>query len=390
MFKRCVHRMHLVRQWRQFQNLNQGLIPFSDALMKAMLKTCLVAAGLIFALPSAFAQPVMIGYTNCVAVSSYSQSLINDITRFRWFFAHASVGGNMIDGIDMLRQSNRNQFPLIPVSEDEMPPASTQNGALYEFMRGNPGAQEKFDSFGAYVTNGWRYPKVNLVLDKLCYIDQEADLGYYLASMARLEAAFPETVFVYMTMPLTTDTDENNLKRNIYNDGVRDWTRTNNLVLFDIADMEAHDTNGVPSEFTYSGRVCQRLCDTYSSDGGHMNDAGKVLTANGFYALGAALLAVDRDRDGMSDGLELIAGTVPTSASSVFNLQASTAPEGGVALSWPGTTNRLYTLQRGTNLMVPESFTNIVTDLLATPPSNSYTDSFTETGPFFYRLQVKQ
>jgi len=358
--------------------------------MKTMLQTGLAAASLILALPSAPAQPVMIGYTNCVAVSTYSQSLINDISRFRWFFAHASVGGNMIDGIDMLRQSNRAQYPLIPVSEDEMPPVSTQNGAIYEFMRGNPGAQEKFDSLGAYVTNGWRYPKVNLVLNKLCYIDQEADLGYYLASMARLEAAFPETVFVYMTIPLTTDTDENNLKRNIYNDGVRDWTRTNNLVLFDIADMEAHDTNGVPSLFTYGGRVCQRLCDTYSSDGGHMNDAGKVLTANGFYALGAALLAVDRDNDGMSDGLELIAGTEPMRASSVFNMQAATAPGGGVALSWASATNRLYTLRRGTNVMVPESFTNIVTDLLATPPANSYTDSFTETGPFFYRLQVQQ
>lgn len=357
--------------------------------MKMMLLAVFFLTNLFLMLPSVHAQPILIGRSNCVAAATYSQSLINDITRFRWFFAHASVGGGMIDGIDMLRQLKGTLYPVFPVSEDGTPPATTQNGALYEYMRGNPGAQEKFDSFETYITNGWRYPKVNIALNKLCYIDQDADLAYYLDSMTRLEADFPETVFVYMTMPLTTDTDENNYKRNLYNDGVRDYVRTNNLVLFDIADIEAYDTNGVATVFTYNGRSCQRMCEFYSSDGGHVNDAGKTITALGFYALGAALLAADRDQDGMSDGLELIAGTEPMRESSVFKMQASMTTE-GAALSWASASNRTYTLQRGTDVMVPESFTNIVTDLPATPPVNSYTNSFTETGPFFYRLQVKQ
>lgn len=340
--------------------------------------------------PSGLAQPVMVGRTNCVAAASYSQTLLDDITRFRWFFAHASVGGGMIDGIDMLRQLKGTHYPVFPVSEDGMPPATTQNGALYEYMRGNPGAQEKFDSFETYVTNGWRYPKVNIALNKLCYIDQDADVSYYLRSMTNLEAAFPETVFVYMTMPLTTDTDENNYKRNLYNDAVRDFVRTNNRVLFDIADIEAYDTNGVATVFTYNSRVCQRMCEFYSSDGGHVNDAGKTITALGFYALGEALLGADRDHDGMSDGLELIAGTEPMREASVFKMGATNNPAGGMVLSWMSASNRLYSLQRGTDVMVPESFTNLVTDLPATPPENTFTDLFTETGPFFYRLQVKQ
>ena len=358
--------------------------------MKMMLKTFLFASSLMLAVPWTFAQPVQIGYTNCAAVGSYSQSLINDISRFRWFFAHASVGGNMIDAIDTLWQTSKTQYPLHSMAEGEMPPALTQNGVIYEYQRGNPGAQEKFDSFGTYVTNGWRFPKVHLALNKLCYIDQDADVDYYLGSMTHLEAAFPETVFVYMTIPLTTATDDDNRKRSVYNDRVREWTRTNNLVLFDIADIEAHDTNGVSCLFTNSGRVCERMYDAYSSDGGHLNTEGRNLVASGFYALGAALLSADRDNDGMSDGLELIAGTAPTLGTSVFKMQASNAPEGGIVFQWPSSANRLYTLQRGTNVAMPDSFTNVLTDVPATPPMNVFTNSPSDPGPYFYRLQVHQ
>jgi len=358
--------------------------------MKTMFKTWTFVASLMLPWSSVWAQPVQIGYTNCIAVESYSQSLINDITRFRWFFAHASVGGNMIDEINELRVLNSPRNPLRSASEDDTPPASTENGVIYEYMRGNPGAKEKFDSFGAYVTNGWRQPRIHLALNKLCYIDQDADVDYYLGSMKNLEAAYPETVFVYMTMPLTTASDDDNRKRNVYNDAVREWTRTNSLVLFDLADIEAHDTNGIPCLFTNSGRVCQRMYDGYSNDGGHLGPEGRKLAVSGFYALGSALLGADRDHDGMSDGLELIAGTEPTRGSSVFKMQASSAPEGGIALNWPSATNRLYTLQRGASLWMPDSFTNVLTDVPATPPANAFTDSPTDPGPFFYRLEVHQ
>jgi hypothetical protein len=241
------------------------------------------------------------------------------------------------------------------------------------------------------VSNGWRFPLVNLAMDKLCYIDQNADLNYYLSSMTVLEAAFPETVFVYATMPLTTATDSDNYLRNVYNDGLRDWVRTNNRVLFDIADIEAHDTNGVRCTFTYSGRVCERLFEGYSSDGGHLNTPGSQLVACGYYALGAALLAADRDHDGAVDGYELLAGTVPTDGSSVFRFTAvGMAGPSGLTLQWASATNRLYTLQRGANPAVPASFTNLVLDAAATPPLNLYTDSAAGADSGFYRVRVRQ
>jgi len=41
------------------------------------------------------------------------------------------------------------------------------------------------------------FQTVNIAMNKLCYIDQHASFKYYLHSMTNLEAAFPQTVFVY-------------------------------------------------------------------------------------------------------------------------------------------------------------------------------------------------
>jgi hypothetical protein len=359
--------------------------------MKKMLKLSLIISCVLVPGTIAEAQSVQIGYTNSQAVTGYSQSLMNEIGQLKWYFAHASVGGNMMNGIYDLRTMNSSFYQLQSVSEDGTPPASTQTGAIYEHNRGNPGWQAKFDQFQICVSNGWRFPLVNLAMNKLCYIDPAANLNYYLNSMTGLEAAYPETVFVYVTIPLTTATDNDNYLRSLFNDGVRDWVRTNNRVLFDIADMEAHDTNGVRCTFTYNSRVCERLCDAYTSDGGHLNSAGAQLVARGYYALGAALLAADRDHDGISDGHELLAGTCPTDGGSVFRFTAVTgAAPSGLVMQWASASNRLYTLQRGSDPAVAASFTNLVLDAAATPPINNYTDAPSANGPGFYRVRVRQ
>jgi len=335
--------------------------------------------------------PIVVGYTNCLAVTTYPQSLMDRIGQLKWYFAHASVGANMMDGIAALHAVNANFYPLRGVAADESPPSTTQTGVIYEHNRGNPGWWEKFELYQSCVSNGWRYPLVNLAMTKLCYIDQGAILDWCIDCVSPLASAFPETVFVYATMPLTTSEDSDNYDRNLYNDGLRDWCRTHNRVLLDIADIEAHDSNGLPVTFSYNNRVCQRLYDDYSSDGGHLNSAGSQLAAKGFYAVAAALMSLDRDGDGLSDGQELVAGTRPADPQSVLRLSGATlTPEGAVVLRWSSASNRLYTLQRGTSLMNGTSFTNLLLDATPTPPLNTFTDAPPGSATFFYRLQVRQ
>jgi hypothetical protein len=263
--------------------------------MNRMRSLCLwVSLWLVTAETAAPGQSLQIGFTKSLAVTNYTQATMNRIGQFKWYFAHASVGNCMLEGLVSLHQSNPGFYPFQQVAEDGSPPANTQPGTIYDYMRFNSDWWTKVDGFQTYLSNGWHYPRVNLVMNKFCFTDEMADLNYYLRSMTNLEAAFAQTVLVYATMPLDTTTGIDNCLRNLFNDGLRDWCRTNNRILFDIADMEAHDPSGALCTFTYTNRVCQMLYSNYTTatDGAHPTSVyAEQLLARGFYAV-TALLAV--------------------------------------------------------------------------------------------------
>lgn len=99
--------------------------------------------------------------------------------------------------------------------------------------------------------------------------------------------------------------------------------------------------------------------------------------------------SLDSDGDGVPDWAEQIAGTNPFDANSVF--KASTdiqpAPGGGLIIKWSSVTGKTYSVHRTTNL--GQGFAQLAANLPATAPLNQYTDSSaTNSGPYFYRIQV--
>lgn len=259
-----------------------------------------------------FSGAIVVGYTNAISVSSNWPSVKNQAARFNWFFAHASVGDDIMNGIESLYTSNPTLYPLTHNSATGMPPATTQAGVIYDYMRGNPGWQAKVDGFSNYVCNGWSNGAVNVVMNKFCFIDPYTDINYYLNSMTNLELTHLQTFFIYATIPLTTNEDSDNYTRNIFNDTLRAWVQTNNRILYDVADIEAHDPNGVLQTFVYNGRNCQKLFSVYSDDGGHPDSStAEQAAALGFYAVSAALLTADRDGDGVPDWWEMAHGLNP-------------------------------------------------------------------------------
>ena len=104
------------------------------------------------------------------------------------------------------------------------------------------------------------------------------------------------------------------------------------------------------------------------SDGDGVSDYDEI------YLHGTLWNNPDTDDDGMPDGDEVLAGSSPTNDVSMFGFADSQpVPEGGgVVVSWPSLSNRVYRLERTTNLML--DFEPLVNDLPADPPVNSYTD----------------
>jgi hypothetical protein len=93
----------------------------------------------------------------------------------------------------------------------------------------------------------------------------EADINTYLTLMSALEADFPQVKFVYMTGHL----DGTGLTGNLHlrNEQIRSYCTTNNKILYDFADIESYDPDGV----YYGDKIPDDNCD-YDSDGNGSRD----------------------------------------------------------------------------------------------------------------------
>jgi YD repeat-containing protein len=94
----------------------------------------------------------------------------------------------------------------------------------------------------------------------------------------------------------------------------------------------------------------------------------------------------DTDADGMANWAEIAAGTDPLNPFSSLELSFSANTNAGF-VRWQSVTNKRYSLQRSTNLMT--GFSNLRTNILATPALNTYTDSIGAVGSAAYRVRLE-
>lgn len=229
---------------------------------------------------------IIIDHTNWDSYTQQSQKVVDSVAKLKIFFAHASVGGNILDGMFYLNKSSSSKYPLSQVSSGASPPATTVNGTIYQYSRGNPGWSQKVTGFQTNVDDGWHDSKVDIAMYKFCYIDPSADFEVYIDSLSLLEVKYPGTKFVYFTMPLMTSGDSDEVLRAKFNKNLRDWiSGQDNKILFDIADIEAWNPNNEHQTFTSGGAIFEKMFSGYSSDGGHLNNAGMQRLATSMYSL---------------------------------------------------------------------------------------------------------
>lgn len=185
----------------------------------------------ILASPSpANAQAIVADHTCIAQFKSIPAAVVADIaTNYRFYYAHTSHGSQLVTGMDMLETENPIYVKpyLFEVSDD----LGTGGDLSWEYpMR-------------FHLTD---HPEVNVAMISWCggvSTNSETGIDIYLNAFDQMEQDFPSVTFVYMTGHLDGTGDDGNLR--LRNNQIRQFCRDNGKVLFDFADIESYDPDGV-------------------------------------------------------------------------------------------------------------------------------------------------
>lgn len=173
-------------------------------------------------------------------------------------YGHTSHGSQLISGMDGLVTFKGQLYSF----------NSTGSGGALELRDtpfsgasdlGNPNFTAWESATRAYLT---AHPEINVVIWSWCgqvSSASESDINTYLSLMTGLERDFPTVSFVYMTGHLDGSGVAGNLQQR--NEQIRSHIRTNKKILFDFADIESYNPDGV----YFADKHANDNCD-YDSD----------------------------------------------------------------------------------------------------------------------------
>lgn len=240
---------------------------------------------------------------------------LDKVSRQKIFFGHQSVGYNILDGLKEVAQAYpQTQLNII---EANGPAISDGKPAFVHSPVGhNTDPVSKLDDFSRYLDRGLG-SKVDIAFIKFCYVDitQGVDIqkifDSYKETHRRLREKYPNIVFVHVTAPLTSKQTDvktiaknlikkiigrpvrsymDNIPRNQFNDLLRHEYEGKEPV-FDLAEIESTLPDGKRVTYSEDGKTFYALAPEYTSDGGHLNEKGRVLAARKLLSFLAGLPA---------------------------------------------------------------------------------------------------
>lgn len=229
----------------------------------------------------------------------------------RLYFGHQSVGTNVTEGIAALLRE-RPDIPLRLADAAGLDSAAAP-GLYHGKVGRNEHPDEKTRDFTAMVDRA----RPGVAMLKYCYVDVELNsspdslFAAYQQAVAALRQRHEGLTIVHLTMPLTTiesragrkawlmakirgrptEAEEKrglNVIRNRYNALLRQ-AYVGKEPVFDIARVESTRPDGSRSFFTNGSDTVYVMAAENTSDGSHLNDAGKRAAAQEMLALLAGL-----------------------------------------------------------------------------------------------------
>ncbi len=200
----------------------------------------IVAAALLaVVLPSvdSRADAIVAGHTIVASFEHIPDATVEDVkTGFTMFYGHTSHGSQIVTGLSMVRDGD-------PLFDFNNGPGTFQFSEYSDDLGHNgdvswvPITRARLDDPGS---------DINLVMWSWCggaSDNTEEGINIYLSAMDGLEQDYPGAVFVYMTGHLDGTGPSGNLYAR--NNQIRDYCVANDKILFDFADIESYDPDGV-------------------------------------------------------------------------------------------------------------------------------------------------
>jgi len=250
---------------------------------------------------------ILLLFMKCAHEKSNKMVELNKLEVEKWeslslkkiYFAHQSVGSNLIEGISM-HMSNDSDVKL-KIVEGNGPNLFSQAVFAHSKSGKNHDPISKIDAF-VNTMDGGIGELVDIAGLKFCFVDfkKSTDIeevfNYYKTKILYLKRKYPTVIFFHFTVPLSTNQGilKSLLKKvlgretRLENNYAR--MRFNQLVLkefdkgrvFDIAEVESTYPDG-KREFSFVGsEKVYSMVKLYSSDGGHLSEYGKDLIGGQF------------------------------------------------------------------------------------------------------------
>ncbi|ORC28999.1 hypothetical protein B4O97_18930 [Marispirochaeta aestuarii] len=225
---------------------------------------------------------------------------LEKIADMKIFFGHQSVGRNILSGVDDLARGAEIPVRMVTFESGDSP----DDVNIFDAHVGeNTEPSSKIHDFADMVRSGVGN-SVDVAFMKFCYVDTRGDedidsfFNRYISEMEELEKEFPQTTFIYMTMPLTSpmtgfqnmikgilgrlhktdDGREANIVRHSFNNMLRKAKKQTGR-LFDLAAAEATKPNGSLFTVNIEGVEYEALYPGYTWDGGHLDEKGRKVIA---------------------------------------------------------------------------------------------------------------
>lgn len=227
------------------------------------------------------------------------------VAQSKVFFAHQSVGSNILDGLPRLYGERAVAAPAVNQGTSIAPGFTHINVGV----NGDP--LGKIEAFDEAIRSGVG-EDIDVAILKLCYVDIQADadveqvFSAYRDTFAALQRDYPDVVFVPATVPVTAERridqkvrallgrqdglgPEQNEARYRFNSLIRaEYAASGRL--FDIAAIESTTPDGRRVS-TGGPATTEALHRGYASDPGHLNTDGGTIAAEALAATLARALS---------------------------------------------------------------------------------------------------